>query len=381
MSLFAKTGPWIAASLCAVASVFGQNCEPKKCEPVKCEPVKCKPVQCAPKCCDPVPEITLMPGYNQCARIDVRCSWDVFATASFTYWQPVQDNMELGIVSDNTVVTDVINGNVVNMDFDYKPGFKVGLGMNFDHDCWDTFVEYTWFRGSHSNTTTLNAAEAPNTTLFPMWSAPSSLSFYSGSQKWKLHMDLLDWQLGREYYVGTKLTYRPFFAARAAWIRQNLDVDYLNDGAVTPVNDFVNKTSNSWAIGPRAGLYTNWMIGDGFRLYGNGAGDILFTQYTKLNSKETVATNAGVVSSFYSVKQRKLNTIRTHLDLELGLGWGSYFDCNNWHVDFTAGYGFQVFFDQNMFRHFTDDVADAVSNTPNGNLYMHGLTATARLDF
>lgn len=377
MSLFAKTGPWIAASLCAVASVFGQNCEPKKSEP-KCEPVKCKPVQCAPKCCDPVPEITLMPGYNQCSRIDVRCSWDVFATASFTYWQPVQDNMELGIVWDRTTNPSVFQGNVVNENFDYKPGFKVGLGMNFDHDCWESLVEYTWFRGSHSQSTSLNTDG--NDRLFPLWTTPLSGSFFAGSQKWKLHMDILDWDLARSYYVGTKLTFRPFFAARAAWIRQNMDVDYTNS-SIGGGSVLVNKTSHSWGVGPRAGLQTNWMIGDGFRLFGNGAGDILFTQYTKLKTAQKSVTSAGVLSLADSVTQRKLNTVRPHLDLELGLGWGSYFDCNNWHVDFTAGYGFQVFFDQNMFRHFSDDVGIAVSNSPNGNLYMHGLTVTARLDF
>ena len=67
------------------------------------------------------------------------------------------------------------------------------------------------------------------------------------------------------------------------------------------------------------------------------------------------------------------------MDVELGLGWGSYFDCNNWHVDVTAGYGFQVFFDQNMFRNFNE--GHLVQNLPNGNLNVHGLTATIRLDF
>jgi hypothetical protein len=78
-----------------------------------------------------------------------------------------------------------------------------------------------------------------------------------------------------------------------------------------------------------------------------------------------------------------LNTLRTHLDLEFGIAWGSYFDNNNWHVDLSAGYGFQVFFNQNMFRWFAStyygSVAQSVS--PNGNLYMHGLTASARFDF
>lgn len=367
MSIFTKTGPWITASLCAASSIFGQNCEPQKCQPV----------QCKPKCCDPVPEVTLMPGYNQCSRIDVRCGWDVFTTGSFTYWQPVQDNMELGVVYD-TADSPNRFGNVVNADFDYKPGFKVALGMDFDRDCWETMLEYTWFRSQHSTSTTLSTSGTD--ALLPLWVSPVASFFYAGKEKWRLNMDFLDWQLARSYYVGTKLTFRPFFAARAAWIRQNVDVEYTNSVS-TGSSTFVDKRSHSWAIGPRAGLNASWMIGDGFRFYGNGAGDILFTQYTKLSTKEQSVSAAGVAGGIFRVTQKKLNTLRTHLDLELGLGWGSYLDCNKWHIDFSAGYGFQVFFDQNMFRHFTDDIGVTTSNTPNGNLYVHGLTATARLDF
>ncbi len=193
-------------------------------------------------------------------------------------------------------------------------------------------------------------------------------------------MDILDWELARSSYVGTKLTFRPFFAARAAWIRQNQNGAFNTQNDVAGTNLLLNNKSQSWAVGPRAGLYTNWMLGEGFRMYGNGAGDILFTQYTKLKSAQSTQV-ASVVTNQLTTRQNKLNTIRTHLDLELGFAWGSYFDNNNWHVDLSAGYGFQVFFDQNMFRFFTDGTNVATSLSPNGNLYVHGLTATARFDF
>ncbi len=42
--------------------------------------------------------------------------------------------------------------------------------------------------------------------------------------------------------------------------------------------------------------------------------------------------------------------------------------------------GFQVFFDQNMFRHW-DGLLPALNTTPHGNLYINGLTFYARFDF
>ncbi len=76
-----------------------------------------------------------------------------------------------------------------------------------------------------------------------------------------------------------------------------------------------------------------------------------------------------------------IDFLRAHADFELGLGWGTYFDNNNWHIDFSATYGFQIFWDQNMFRNFESSVAPAKSFAPNGNLYVHGVTLNADFDF
>lgn len=371
MSLFAKTGPLLAASLMIVGSAFGQS-------------------KCPPKSFDQGHELVqsqMMPAYNAPARIDVRGSWDLYAQGSFTYWQPIQENMELGLVSDVAGGNTMLNGNIVNLDFDYKPGFKTGLGINFEHGDWDTFAEYTWFRGKHTTATKLDRANSPDATIHPIALFPVNSSYYNASQSWRLHMDLLDWQLARSYYVGMKLSFRPFFAARAAWIRQNAKLNFEdNKETANAYASQQNKKSRSWGVGPRVGIGTNWMLGEGFRLFGNGGADVLFTQYTKLRSSQVNLDQQGqqVEDERFVVIQTKYNTLRTHLDLELGFGWGTYFDNNNWHVDLSAGYGFQVFFDQNMFRTFNNSTMStglAVSNNPSGNLYVHGLTATLRFDF
>lgn len=355
MNLFSKKASWIAATLFVATSAFaqtGQVSQNKSCPAPVCCP--------APKCCPAVEKIKLTCAYNAPARIEVRGCWDLYASASFTYWQALQDNMEYAIVDGRT--STAYNGTIQNLGFDFEPGFKVALGMNFDHDNWDTRVEYTWFRGRTSSSV---SAEAPES-ISSLWTEGVE-NIVSASQSWKLHMDLLDWELGRGYYVGKKLTFRPFFALRGAWIRQNIDADYSVAELDHPLVS-LDKKSRSWAVGPRAGLYTDWLFCDGFRLFGNGAGDILFTRYTTLRDKGVSEDTSTTIN------QTNLNTVRTHLDLELGLGWGTYFDCNNWHIDLSAGYNFQVFFNQNVFRQYE------VLRT-SGNLYLQGLTVTARFDF
>jgi len=330
---------------------------------------------------NPTPQ---MSGFNAPARIDVKGHCDVFIDANFIYWNPLQENMELGIVSDTSDPLFSIDGKVVRQNFNYSPGFQVGVGLNLDRDNWDLFMQYTWVRNTDSVVTSLDTSGTD--VLFPLWTKPDPTgpTFFYGKEKWRLSMDLADFELGRSYYAGTALTFRPFFGIRGAFIRQSVEVDYLNEttGFLVHENMFVDQQSHSWGLGPRAGLSMNWLLGRGARMYGNGSADILFTQYTKLKWQQYATTSAGVIApgSSFQVEEKNLCYLRTHLALELGFGWGDYFGKGDWHFDLSAGYGFQVFFGQNMFRGFSDDQA-LNTKAPNGDLFIHGLTVATRFDF
>ncbi|MES2274356.1 MAG: Lpg1974 family pore-forming outer membrane protein [Chlamydiota bacterium] len=326
--------------------------------------------------------------YNAPARIDTRCSWDVWADASFIYWQPIEENLELGILNSTALPTvEGVQGGFINMKNNrYKPGFKVGLGMSFDHDNWDLKAEYTWFHIKQK--TQAQVTEIPGNILSRRGTpdgqgfAPDLYNIANG--KWKLGMDLVDLNLGRWCYIGTHLTFRPFVGVRGAFITQRYNSVFINDGSVPGFGGVVDtmnvaETNHSWAVGPQMGLNTNWILGEGFRLFGNGSGDLLYTRYHKLGFKET-HTRTGT-PALQHIRQADVNSLRTHLDAILGFGWGSYFDNNNWYFDMAFGYEFQVFFDQNNFRQFYSTAQPAGSSNPNGNLYIHGLTATLQLDF
>ena len=364
----AKVKPWLVASMLAATSLFGQQ--------DKCKPQKSYDQDMA--------QAQMMPGYNAPSRIDVRGAWDFYVTGSFIYFQPTQDNMELGFsaVTATSTALGATSGSVINMGANYKPGFKVGLGMNFDYDNWDSYAEYTRLHCTEN-------ASATNETggyLLPYRVTASYVegtattdTFSSLSGNWRMNLDLLDFNLGRASYVGQKLTMRSHFGGRAAWISQNYTV---NRTTTSGVLSNTQETSKSWGLGLRAGMESNWNLGCGFRFFGNGAADILYTQYQGSVYAEYATTPATIA---LQATQGSLNTVRPHAELEFGLGWGSYFDNNNWHVDFMAGYGFQVFWDQNMLRRFTGSygvgATGANTLTDTGNLYLQGLTITGRLDF
>ena len=317
----------------------------------------------------------MMAAYNATARIDVRGSWDLYCTGGYIFWQPREEGLELGILNDTSAMDLPIQGRVINMNYHYKSGFKTGIGILSDQDNWDAYAEYTWLNG-HQHTRATAPADGA---ILPFWGHPANVAasdpILSAKSRWRLILDILEAQLARSYYVGTKLIFRPFFAGRAAWIKQNFTAVYNQESDLTYQ---VRNSSHSWGVGPEAGLTANWLLGYGIRLIGSAETDVLFTRYNLSIHEQSHSTPATEVVSLY---QRHLYYLRPHMNLELGFGWGSYFNNHNYHFDIFGTYGFQVFWNQNMFRNFVDDIAVGKSYVPGGDLYIHGATGELRLDF
>lgn len=400
LNLFAKKAPWLAASILAAASVFGQSREVNANDPCRAKPACAPKPVCPPKpCCDPVPQIQLIPAYNAPARVDVRGCWDLYFGASFIYWEAMQDNMSFATSGASNQASGVYSTTpgtkstsvIIGQDFEYKPGFKVLAGMNFDQDNWDGYAEYTWFRSSVSASVAIPPVDkipaGTSVGISPTMGSPDIVSiagvYDSGSQDWFLKFQALDTALARTYYVGTKLTFRSIFGARFAWFTQEKEATFVANvvpNVGTKGTWDLDQRFSSWGAGILAGLHTNWILGEGFRIIGNGSVDLLYTRVQTTNDKEIWApVGAATVTRAY--RQPRPDFVMPHMDLEFGFGWSTYFDCNNWHIDLLATYGFQAFWGAELFRHFDDDVQVTNSNLESGNLYLHGLTVSARLDF
>jgi len=298
-------------------------------------------------------------GYNATARTDVRGSWDVYTTGGYIFWQPRAENLELGL-SNKVNDPVIIDGNSINMNYHYKSGFKLGLGVFTEQDNWDAYAEYTWLSGHQSV-----RATAPTSGLInPFWGAPSTERIISGKSRWKLDLNIIDVMLARSYYVGSKLTFRPFFAGRAAWINQKYIAVYTQSSQVPYQSNY---SSHSWGLGPEVGLSSNWLLGYGIRAIGSAEADILFTRYNLHTTEETPSDPTQLDTNW---RQRRLGCLRPHANIELGFGWETYFNNHNYHVDILGTYGFQVFWNQSMFLGHTQ-----------GDLYIHGATGEVRFDF
>lgn len=356
------------------------NCPPKPCKP--CPPVCFERGYPDTQCCLPS-------AYNEPANFELSpCPWNVWIDTSFTYWIAYEEGLDLALNQSFVAATTQrpTNATFEFQDTEFKPGFKVGLGMNFGHDHWSGFAEYTWFRSrTKTSLSPLSPDDLGRAQLWTIvWTGTSSFSGATSlTSVWRLRMDLLDAGLMRPYYQGTHLIVSPFGGLRAQWIRQNLRIEEVpNSGGVaqaTPPVAVLHNKSNSWAIGPRGGIQGKWHWKWGFRLEGDFAMAILFTRYPKVSSAQDTTRTIDTFST--KAKYTNYDTLRVDNDANLGIGWGHYFDCRRYHLDLLLSYDFQVFWNQNMMRLLVDNSAGTRNSAAMANLYLQGLTVRGQFDF
>ena len=291
--------------------------------------------------------------YNAKAALSVQQGWDFFFTGSFTYWYVNEIGFDLGYTRYATPYEYRYQNNT------FSPGFKAGLGMNFNYDGWMGFAEYTWLR----NHTTSKAS-------FPgEFFGSSLLTFnprgYSTSRR--IHLDLIDVTLSRPLYQGRDLTVLPSFGLRTAWIRQA----FRATTSGTYMTGVIHAQSRAWFIGPNAGIAAHWLLNYGLRLQGDLGGALLYEE------PRSTYRVTGDQSIFDTMSQHTLTPV---LDLSLGFGWGTYLSHQKSHLDLVATYDFMNWWEQNFLRATSDNTQSSIGAEP-GDLQINGLTVTARFDF
>lgn len=335
-------------------------------------------------------------GYNASALVQVDCPWNVFADVSFTYWYAKEEGLTLAshaVMSTGALILPT-SGVFLQQEFQYEPGFKVGLGANFN-DEWVIHSEYTWFRGN----TSIEREAPENTSTVPgfgLWmmedwfqqaSDGHSLSGTSVASHWKLGLDIIDLDVGRPYCQGRKLAISPFAGLRALFIDQHVNVALTEDivsvggtpALLGPQPIYSHNNSHGWGIGPRIGFMAHWNIPANFKIEWGCSGSLLAMEYTDISHSED-AFSLGVPSGPYQIGLKDQFLMRPNVEMQLGLGWGMYSFCHKYYISAHASYDFAYFWGQNVIRQMLDSYwAQTGGNC--GDLFFHGLTFTARVDW
>ncbi len=301
------------------------------------------------------------------------CNGDWVISVAPLYWNAHQDGMEYAI--DNSVknpgvfqnikdldkileLNNLIDAKYETPDFKWDFGFKVDLGYNTTCDGWDFGVVWTWYRGKANDH--IEAEIDDNHTLIPLWSAyPFPFGFITYATDiethWKLQLNLIDIELGREYWTSKYLSFRPFIGLRIAFIEQNFEIQHkggswaeITSDEVPALNDEVDLDNDFKGVGLRAGFDTVWNFGCGWGLYGNLAASIVYGKFSLEHDEEIRRASSPFIKTKILETEESLHASRAMLDFALGIQWASLFcDCQ---YGFTVQLGFEqhLFFHQNQ---------------------------------
>jgi hypothetical protein len=322
-----------------------------------------------------------------------------FITADYIYWKAYSEGLAYsydGVANAPTAVnpSSASTGEVLRPKFKWESGFKIGLGNKFSHDGWDVYAQYTWLRSKAESeegeedccvTTTVTAKS-------DYWLAtaacPEAVLMGEEGSDWRLNsFNVLDLELGRDFYISKFLTLRPFGGLKFSWIHQKYKVKYsdiifVGDGNDVPPlslstiplgsNVKLDFKQREFGVGLRAGMDTQWYFCKWLGAYGDFA---LTALWNRFNERREVEVNTPSATEFDSEEIKdKVYDVTAVLEIGLGLFFEWAFCDDAYMLSLAAGWEDQIWFNQN-------NMIFLMNNNAPGNLAFQGFTLRAEFAF
>ena len=294
-------------------------------------------------------------------------------------WQAHENG--LGFVIEDKPASGLLAGadsTLKRPDFEWNWGFRVGAGFDLPHDNWDVNLTWTWMRGHANRQISANAEHS----LVPTRGHPAEIgasTVTKAKDSWSVKLNVLDLDMGRDFYVSKYVTFRPFVGLRTAWIRQKLDNHYrgLSNGLFEYE---VNDRCKYWGLGLLAGLDSQFTIGQGVSVYGKAAISLLNGFFSVKKDESSVATSSSAEVEVIDLSEND-RVGRAITDLQLGLRYDVLFYQERYRLGFALGWEHHMFFGQNQFIQFASATATGVEFANQGDLTFQGWTFAANFEF
>ncbi|NGX51219.1 MAG: hypothetical protein K1060chlam2_01081, partial [Chlamydiae bacterium] len=255
---------------------------------------------------------------------------EVFITADFIWWKTVQEGSSYatsGFQNFARTNRDAPRGKVAEVGEDWSPGFKIGLGYHLPHDGWDLYAEYTWLHAEDHNTLSV-AHDDANSIQFHIEPTTDLPGFdflpTSAHAHWHLHFNVIDLELGRNFYLSEFLTMRPFIGLKGTWQEQDYRIRFrLVDNLITEEGPYrVFNHNDLWGIGVRNGFKTSWYMAKNWSLYGELAWTTMWTDYNDIRRKDTLTDfDDNTTIDQFNTHYDHHYSVKYIGELELGARW------------------------------------------------------------
>ncbi len=325
-------------------------------------------------------------------------SFNPFITADYIYWKAYEEGLAYaydGVPNAPTAVNpaSATSGEVLRPKFKWESGFKIGLGNKFSHDGWDLYAQYTWLRSkAESNEEEEDCCVVETvTTKSDYWlstaACPEAVLMGAEGANWRLNsFNVLDLELGRDFYISKFLTLRPFGGLKFSWQHQKYKVKYDDILFIGDQSDVPSSTSTiplgsnvkldfkqrEFGVGLRAGMDTQWYFCKWLGGYGDFA---VTTLWNRFHERREVEINTSAATEFNSENTKdKIFDVTAVLEVGLGLFFEWAFCDDAYMFSLAAGWEDQIWFNQNNFFFL-------MNNNAPGNLSFQGFTLRAEFAF
>jgi hypothetical protein len=311
---------------------------------------------------------------NPSARFNSECpSFQFFA--DLIYWNAREGGADCWAEVLTTAGSTSMN-ELAPVSFGWDPGFKVGLGYGMEHDQWDTQAYFTWFHTKGTDRISNGPGTVHSTFMGNFWvSNPtgaglSGPSYQQASIDWTIQFNVLDWELGRNFWVSQSLALRPFLAAKGGWINQSIHSVWKNPdfGTLTnPVPFNIGKEhveNNFGGVGPAAGLNMKWNLFESschyLHLFGDFSGALMWGHWSFHDVYKNDANEEVIV------KLKAVNSAATMVRSFMGLEWNISLNDDQYQFSTKLGYETQFWLDQLQFYSFIGATLDTALTLQGG---------------
>jgi hypothetical protein len=176
---------------------------------------------------------------------------------------------------------------------------------------------------------------------------------------WSLAFNALDFEMGRNFYISKKLTFRPHLGLKFSWMTQEYDVSGFDALDITNLSNFIDMKQDQFGVGVRTGLDTAYCFDSKWSIFGDFGISGMYNYFD--------AHRSGYVdSTLVSRNTEKTQFVTTVVEMDLGLRFATIFSKGKYKYLLQAGWETQVWFDQNQFLYYAQGKG--------GNLSLSGLT-------
>ena len=288
-------------------------------------------------------------------------------SADYLNWQIRRRDLDFGIVTDQTALA-LGAGTLHEIEFGQSSGFRSSVGYAMK-DEWQILFSFSHYR---AEATALVTAPPGQSYIFATRSHPKfNEEALTASAQANFAMNIFDVELRHSLVAGERAIFDLFGGIRWAENDQLFSIDY--DGRDFNAGEIDNSVDISM-FGLRMGGEGIWSLPNGFHVFGNAEGSLMYGDYNIFLEETDFNATSGARDILVSITDSYEQALPAFA-AALGIGW------DNEAVKIRIGYEFSAWLNLSDRTVFLDDTHEAVFSKTNHDVMMDGFFLSTTFNY